>query len=687
MEFLTENFIIVLMLPLMLGMLTLTAKFFGLNLNKKFIILSGIIFSLIGFISSLCMTIMVDNSFNYQTVIPFIDINNFKINLGIYFGKNELILASLLYFISFIIQIYSISYIDKESHNRFFALINLFIFSMSGLILSFNLFQFYIFWELIGLFSYLLIGFEYKKYETGAAAQKVFLINRIGDFCLLLGIIISSFYIYTNSSNLNLVQLPFEDMNLIASNLYGYSNPLFFTILSSLFLIAALCKSAQYPFSSWVIHAMKAPTPVSALIHSATLVTAGIILFLKLMPLFQWSPQILSITAWIVLISAIITSISALTQTNLKKLLAYSTSAHLGIMFLITALGYYQIAIIYLIAHAIVKSILFCNSGISDKITNEHNIFNLPSFGLKYVMQTCLYIKRPLNLFDNWASLGRLNWMSDKWYLSLMFRSQMGYWMDWRHPRTFNEKLQWLKIYNRDPLYTKLVDKYEVRKYIAEKIGEEYLIPLLGVWNSPDEIDFDQLPNQFVLKCTHDSGSVIICKNKPFFDKKAAQKRLERSLSKNYYYFAREWPYKNVKPRIIAEKYIEDEEKELKDYKFFCFNGEIKFLQVDYNRFVDHHRNIYNLQWEQQPFSIQYPSGAADAIKRPPDLNKMLEIVHSLSRGMPHVRIDLYNISGQIFCGELTFFHEAGFGKFSPPEWDLKVGSLIATKQDKHLSF
>lgn len=379
MEILTENFIIVLILPLMLGMLTLTAKFFGLNLNKKFIILSGIIFSLIGFISSLCMTFMADNSFNYQAVIPFININNFKINLGIYFGKNELILLSLLYFISFIIQIYSVSYIDKESHNRFFALINLFIFSMSGLILSFNLFQFYIFWELIGLFSYLLIGFEYKKYETGASAQKVFLINRIGDFCLLLGIISSSFYIYTNGSNLNLVQLPFEDMNLIASNLYGYSNPLFFIILSSLFLIAALCKSAQYPFSSWLIHAMKAPTPVSALIHSATLVTAGIILFLKLMPLFQWSPQILSITVWVVLISAVITSLSAITQTNLKKLLAYSTSAHLGIMFLITALGYYQIAIIYLIAHAIVKSILFCNSGILDKITNENNIFNLPS--------------------------------------------------------------------------------------------------------------------------------------------------------------------------------------------------------------------------------------------------------------------------------------------------------------------
>ena len=378
MEFLTENLIIVLILPLMLGGLTLTAKFFGLNLSKKLTILAGIIFSLIGFIFSFSMTLLADNSFNYQMFIPFININNFKINLGIYFGKTELILASLLYFISFVIQIYSVSYIDKKEHNRFFALTNLFVFSMSGLIFSLNLFQFYIFWELIGLFSYLLIAFEYKKYETGASAQKVFLINRIGDFCLLLGIIIASFYIYTNGSNLNLVQLPFEDMNLIASNLYGYSTPLCFTVLSLLFLTAALCKSAQYPFSSWLIHAMKAPTPISALIHSATLVTSGVILFLKLIPLFQWSSQILTITIWFVLISAIITSISAITQTNLKKLLAYSTSAHLGIMFLITALGYYQIAITYLVAHAVVKSILFCNSGISDKITNEHNIFNLP---------------------------------------------------------------------------------------------------------------------------------------------------------------------------------------------------------------------------------------------------------------------------------------------------------------------
>ena len=304
-------------------------------------------------------------------------------------------------------------------------------------------------------------------------------------------------------------------------------------------------------------------------------------------------------------------------------------------------------------------------------------MFNLPSLGLKYVLQACSYIKRPLNLFDNWAAWGRLNWMPDKWYLSLMFRSQMGYWMDWKHPKTFNEKLQWLKIHNRNPLYTKLVDKYEVRKYIAEKIGEEYLIPLLGVWTCPEEIDFDKLPDQFVLKCTHDSGSVIICKNKKTFDFAGAKKKLVANLSKNFYYTAREWPYKNVKPRIIAEKYMEDPSGELRDFKFFCFNGAIKYIQVDYDRFKNHHRNIYNTRWEQQPFSIQYPQKKVVSIKAPQGINEMIEISQILSRGIPHVRVDLYNVSGKIFFGELTFYHGAGFEQFSPNIWDLRTGTSL----------
>ena len=304
-------------------------------------------------------------------------------------------------------------------------------------------------------------------------------------------------------------------------------------------------------------------------------------------------------------------------------------------------------------------------------------MFNLPFLGLRYVLQAVSYIKRPLNLFDNWASLGRLNWMPDKLYLSLMFRSKMGYWMNWKHPKTFNEKLQWLKIHNRNSLYTKLVDKYEVRKFISEKIGEEFLIPLLGVWNHFEEIDFDKLPDQFVLKCTHDSGSTIVCKNKKHFDYNSAKMILAKSLAHNYYYNEREWPYKKVYPKIIAEKYMADENGDLRDYKFFCFDGKVKFLQVDYNRFIDHNRNIYDLDWNLLPFSIQYKSNKNTIIKRPALLNTMLDIATKLSQNMPHIRVDLYNTNEKIYFGELTFYHGAGFEHFTPNTWDKKIGDLI----------
>ena len=303
------------------------------------------------------------------------------------------------------------------------------------------------------------------------------------------------------------------------------------------------------------------------------------------------------------------------------------------------------------------------------------------SFLKKYLIQLYLYIKRPLTLFDTWAAKERFNWMPDKLYLSLMFRSKMGYWMNWKEPKTFNEKLQWLKIYDRKPLYTKLVDKYEVRDYIAKKIGKEYLVPLLGVWDNPDDIDFCNLPNQFVIKCTHDSASVIICKDKESFDIDAAKEKLRHHMSKNYYYFSREWPYKNITPKIIAEKNLNEKADDLKDYKFFCFNGIVQYIQVDYNRFVDHRRNIYSPQWEPQDFSIQYPSGKEISISKPQNLDKMIEIAQTLSQEAPHIRIDLYNINGKIFFGECTFYHGAGFEKFSPPEWDLKFGSLIKIKK------
>ena len=296
-----------------------------------------------------------------------------------------------------------------------------------------------------------------------------------------------------------------------------------------------------------------------------------------------------------------------------------------------------------------------------------------------YAKQATSYFKRPLSLFDNWAALGRLNWMPDKWYLSLMFRSKMGYWMNWKNPKTFNEKLQWLKIYDRNPLYTKLVDKYEVRKYIADKIGKEYLIPLLGVWDTPEEIDFNNLPNQFVLKCTHDSASIIICKDKSKFDINAAIQKMQNHMSINYYYPSREWPYKNVKPRIIAEKYINDADTpDLKDYKFQVFNGTVQNCFVCSNRFMPQglHVTFFDKNWTALNFTKHYPK-ESEHLKKPRFFKEMIVISEQLSKDFPFVRVDFFETSSNFFIGELTFYPGAGFEKFTPSEWDEKMGNLI----------
>ncbi|SHL56418.1 TupA-like ATPgrasp [Fibrobacter sp. UWT2] len=293
-----------------------------------------------------------------------------------------------------------------------------------------------------------------------------------------------------------------------------------------------------------------------------------------------------------------------------------------------------------------------------------------------YINQLRLYIKRPLNIFDTWAWKGRLKWMPDKWYLSLMFRSKMGYWMNWANPQTFNEKLQWLKIYDRNPLYTKLVDKYEARKYIAETIGEDYLIPLLGVWDKVDDIDLEKLPQQFVLKCTHDSGSVIICKDKTTFDFTSAKKKLYKHLSINYYYPSREWPYKNVKPRIIAEKYLES--TNLNDYKFQIFNGKVKNCFVCSKRFSKEglHVTFFDRKWHPLNFTKLYPK-ETNALAKPVFFEKMIEISETVAHQFQFLRVDFYEFNNKIYVGELTFYPGAGFEKFNPPEWDKKFGDLI----------
>jgi hypothetical protein len=273
--------------------------------------------------------------------------------------------------------------------------------------------------------------------------------------------------------------------------------------------------------------------------------------------------------------------------------------------------------------------------------------------------------------------------LSDKLLIELMFRWRLGYWPNLESPKTFSEKLQWLKLHDRNPEYTQLVDKFTVREYIVKTIGEEYLIPLLGVWEKFEDIDFDKLPNQFVLKCTHNSGGNIICKDKNTLDKIAAKKRLNKLLKRNYFYWAREWSYKNVRPKIIAEKYMVDEsEQELKDYKIFCFNGFPKIILVDYDRFINHKRNIFDLEWNYIPVTINdYPTDPNKIIERPDKLEVMLNLAKSLSKNYSHVRVDFYIITNKIYFGELTFFHGSGFAKFEPEEWDNILGSWITLPQ------
>ena len=271
--------------------------------------------------------------------------------------------------------------------------------------------------------------------------------------------------------------------------------------------------------------------------------------------------------------------------------------------------------------------------------------------------------------------------LPDKLYLSLRFRCKMGYWINWKNPISFSEKLQWLKIYNRKPEYTSMVDKFSVKKYVEERIGKEYIIPTLGVWNSFEEIDWDSLPDRFVLKTTHGGGSggVVICSDKSKFDKQAASVKLNNSLHSDIYKAYREWPYKNIKRRIIAETLLENKDgHEINDYKFFCFHGKVKFFKIDFNRFIDHHANYYS------PLGTLLDFGEADLVpistadvKIPDNLPTMIKLAEKLAANEPFIRIDLYNVNGKIYFGEITFYPASGMGRFTNEHIDQEIGSYI----------
>ena len=293
-------------------------------------------------------------------------------------------------------------------------------------------------------------------------------------------------------------------------------------------------------------------------------------------------------------------------------------------------------------------------------------------------------LKNPYGIFNFLAVKGLVDWLPDKPYLKLRFRASMGKKLNLKNPQTFNEKLQWLKLYDRKPIYTTMVDKYEVKKYVAEKLGEEYIIPTLGVWDNFDDIDFDKLPDQFVLKCTHDSGGLVICKDKSKLDKCKAKLKIEKSLKHDYFKWGREWPYKDVKPRIIAEEYMEDNTlHELRDYKFFCFGGQVACYKVDFDRFIEHHANYFDRDGYLLEFGeVVCPPVYDRQIELPKTLPKMIEFAEKLSNEIPFLRADFYDVNGQVYFGELTFFPASGMGEFVPQEWDLKLGEWIHIPQN-----
>lgn len=290
------------------------------------------------------------------------------------------------------------------------------------------------------------------------------------------------------------------------------------------------------------------------------------------------------------------------------------------------------------------------------------------------------FVENPWRIFHSLAVRGALSWMPDKLYLKLRYRAAFNQKLNLKAPQTFSEKIQWLKLYDRNPDYIRMVDKYEVKEYVSQIIGDEYIIPTLGVWDCFDEIDFNRLPQQFVLKCTHDSGGLVICKDKSRLNMKEAREKIEKSLKQDYYKWGREWVYKNVRPRIIAEVYMEDHEtSELRDYKFFTFNGVVKAMFIASERQTageETRFDFFDADFNHLDFTNGHPN-AAQLPKCPENFEKMKHLAEQLSKGIPHVRVDFYEVNGKVYFGELTFAHWSGLKPFNPDKWDKIFGDWI----------
>ena len=276
--------------------------------------------------------------------------------------------------------------------------------------------------------------------------------------------------------------------------------------------------------------------------------------------------------------------------------------------------------------------------------------------------------------------LGYYDSLSDEEFLKKVFPKYMGYPLDLENPKTFSEKLQWLKVNYREPIQTVMVDKHEAKHFIAHRVGDQYIIPTLAVWDSVEDIDFDALPNQFVLKCTHDSGGIVICKDKSSLDREAAKAKLRASLKRDYSKIAREWAYQNVPHRIIAEKYISElGNDDLLDYKMYSFHGEPKLTVVCSDRFskTGTRMNFYDINWEPMGIHFGHYPPLSTEFPKPATYEEMKRLTAELSKDCPFLRVDFYEIKGRLYIGELTFFPGAGLEQFCPMTKDYELGEWL----------
>ena len=299
-------------------------------------------------------------------------------------------------------------------------------------------------------------------------------------------------------------------------------------------------------------------------------------------------------------------------------------------------------------------------------------------------------MKRPFynaihSLFHNpqhivYALLHRMPWLipDDAKYLSTLYKLELGIKPDLDHPNKFSEKIQWLKLHDHNPLYTTLVDKLAVKEFVRERLGDEYVIPVIAEWDTPEQIEWTKLPNQFVIKTNHDGGGrgIVICKDKSKFSVAKAQKELNNSFNQSTYDRTREWPYKNVQKRVFAEAFVSDSNGELRDYKFFCFNGRPKYIQVDIDRFKCHRRSFFTDKWESAPFTTLYEQ-PEKMPEKPTQLEEMLGVATKLAKDYAFARIDLYIHENKVYFGEITLHPEGGCGIYIPDEYDFIMGDML----------